>query len=65
MKNFESKNPVCIKETGNIKYAPEEDPGLCLFESEDISSVAPDTAHLSKGAVTANEPAFLDRKRSS
>ena len=57
-------DPVRLKEIGNIRYAPEEDPGLGLFESDHISWVAPDAAHLSNRAVTAHEPAFLYEKKS-
>ena len=56
-------DPVRLKEIANIRFAPEEDPGLGLFESEHISWVAPDAAHLSKRAVTAHELAFLFEKK--
>ena len=41
------------------RKAPEHNPGHCLFEVEDISTIPPDTAHPSQRTVTAQELARL------
>ena len=44
---------------GDARKAPEENPGHCLLQAEDISTISTDTAHLSQGTITADEPAHL------
>ena len=55
-------NENCLEtDVGDAGKAPEQNPGHCLLQAEDISTIPTDATHLSQWTKAAYEPAHLRR----